>query len=356
MTYSRREFGKIALGSIPLASVGLSESSLFAADKPNSVFNGVQIGVIIPYSYHGMASDAQSLLDDMVRDNISACESHCEPLEQSAGAAVPAGRGGPGGGPGPGGGGGRGPGGGPIGPGGAPGGGPGGARGGGRAPLTPEEIAARKAATDAMTKWRLSVPMDKFVEIRKIYNGAGVHIYAFKLELTEDMPDEEYDYTFNVAKIVGSNVVSMEMPDNGDLTNRIGQFATKHKMMVGYHAHTQATPTTWDQAMSQSAYNGINLDIGHYAAAGNHDVVAFIQKHHDRITHIHLKDRKFPENGGQNMPWGQGDTPIKDVLQLMKKEKYKFPATIELEYTPPEGSDSEKEIVKCLAFAKAALA
>jgi sugar phosphate isomerase/epimerase len=319
MTYSRRQFGTIALGSIPLASLALYESRLFAADKPNSVFNGVQIGLIIPYSYHGMASDAQSLLDDVVRDNISACESHCEPIEQYAGAGVPAGR-------------------------------------GGRAPLTPEQIAAQKAAADAMTKWRLSVPMDKFVELRKMYNDAGVRIYAFKLELTEAMPDEEYDYTFNVAKIVGANIVSMEMPENGDLTNRVGKFATKHKMMVGYHAHLQATPSTWDQAMSQSAYNGINLDIGHYTAAGNHDVVAFIQEHHDRITHVHLKDRKFPENGGQNMPWGQGDTPIKDVLQLMKKEKYKFPATIELEYAPPEGSDSEKEIVRCLAFAKAALA
>ena len=354
MTYSRRQFGKIAFGSIPLASVALCESRLFAADKPNSVFNGVQIGVIIPYSYHGMASDAQSLLDDMVRDNISACESHCEPIEQYAGAAVPAGRGGRGGGRGPGDPGGRG------GPGGVTAGGPAGgagaARGGGRAPLTPEQIAAQKAAADAMTKWRLSVPMDKFVEARKMYNDAGVDIYAFKLELTEAMPDEEYDYTFNVAKIVGANIVSMEMPENGDLTNRVGKFATKHKMMVGYHAHLQATASTWNQAMSQSAYNGINLDIGHYTAAGNHDVVAFIQKHHDRITHVHLKDRKFPENGGQNMPWGQGDTPIKDVLRLMKKEKYKFPATIELEYAPPEGSDSEKEIVRCLAFAKAALA
>jgi hypothetical protein len=331
----------MALGSIPLASAVLSNSTIFAADKPDSIFNGVQIGVIIPYSYHGMASDAQSLVDDMVRDNISACEAHCEPLEQYAGAAVPAGRGAGGGG---------------RGPGGEPNGNPGGTRGGGRAPLTPEQIAARKTAADAMTKWRLSVPMSKFLEIRRTYSDSGVHIYAFKLELTEEMRDEEYDYTFNVAKIVGSNVVSMEMPDNGDLTNRIGQFATKHKMMVGYHAHTQATPTTWDQAMAQSAYNGINLDIGHYTAAGNHDVVAFIQKHHDRITHIHLKDRKFPENGGQNMPWGQGDTPIKDVLQLMKKEKYNIPATIELEYATPDESNSEKEIVKCLAFAKAALA
>jgi sugar phosphate isomerase/epimerase len=338
MTYSRRQFGKIALSSIPVASAVLASPSLFAADKPNSVFNGVRIGTIIPYSYHNMPSDGPWLLEAMVRDGISLCESHAEPIEQWAGSPMPAARGGAARGAAAGGG--------------APGGG--GARG--RAPLTPEQIAAQKAAADKMTEWRLSVPMSKYVEYRKMYNDAGVTIYAFKLGLTMAMPDSEYDYTFTAAKTLGASVVSMEMPTSGELTERVGSFATKHKMMVGYHAHLQATPTLWDEAVSQSPYNGINLDIGHYTAGGNHDVIAFMEKHHDRITHIHLKDRKFKENGGQNMPWGQGDTPITAALQLMEKDKYKFPGIIELEYTPPEGSDSEKEIVKCLAYARQALA
>ena len=327
MSYSRRQFGKIALGSIPLASYAGFSSNLFAAEKPNSVFNGVQMGVIIPYSYHGMPNDGKSLLDDMVRDGISACESHAEPIEEFVGGPkqAPSGRGGA-------------------------------AGGGGRAPLTPEQLAAQKAKAESLTQWRLSVPMEKYVAYGKMYNDAGVRIYGFKLGLTMDMPDEEFDYTFNAAKALGANQVTMEMPENGELTNRVGQFATKHKMMVGYHAHLQALPTTWDQAMSQSAYNGINLDIGHYTAAGNHDQLAFIQKNHARITSMHLKDRKYPENGGQNMPWGQGDTPIKEALQLVKMEKYKFPVTIELEYPPPEGSDSEKEIIKCLQYAKMCLA
>jgi sugar phosphate isomerase/epimerase len=84
-------------------------------------------------------------------------------------------------------------------------------------------------------------------------------------------------------------------------------------------------------------------------------VLEFVRKNQQRITSIHLKDRKYKENGGENTPWGQGDTPIREVLQLMKKERYKFPGTIELEYAPPQGSDVEKEIVRCLAYAKAAL-
>jgi hypothetical protein len=40
----------------------------------------------------------------------------------------------------------------------------------------------------------------------------------------------------------------------------------------------------------------------------------------------------------------------------MKKNKYKFPATIELEYQVPDGSDAVKEVQKCLEFCRKALA
>jgi sugar phosphate isomerase/epimerase len=301
-----------------------------AAAKPNSKFGGVQVGVISPYSFHGMASDAGSLLKDMLDLGINACELQNPPAEQFAGAPAQGGRGG-------GGGQGRGP-------------------RGGRAPVTPEQQAAQKKAAEEMKQWRLSVSMDKFKALRKMYEDAGVQIYAFKLGLTLAMSDDEYQYTFNVAKALGCNHITMELPTDGNLTKRIGEFAAKEKMMIGYHAHTQATPQLWDEAMAQSRYNGINLDLGHYTAGTSTDPTPFVKQHHDRITSMHLKDRKYETNGGENMPWGQGQTPIKEVLQLMKKDKYKFPATIELEYAPPEGSDSMKEIAKCLQYCRDALA
>jgi sugar phosphate isomerase/epimerase len=317
MVYSRRQFGKIALGSIPAASAILSSGSrAFAATKPDSKINGVLIGVIAPYSF-------QSILDDLVQANLSAVEMQNTTVEMFAGAPLPAGRGG-------------------------------GARG--RAPLTPEQIAAQKAAAQALTDWRLAASMDKYDQLRQMYADAGVWIYGFKIALTAEMPDGEYDYAFNVAKALGCNQVTMEMPTDPNLTQRVGAFATKHKIMVGYHEHTQATPTLWDQAMSQSEYNGINLDAGHYVQAGNHDVIQFVQKNHAKITSLHLKDITFPENGAVNKPWGQGDTPIREILQLAKKEKYTFPIAIELEYQIPEGSDAEKEIIRCRQYAADALA
>jgi sugar phosphate isomerase/epimerase len=98
-----------------------------------------------------------------------------------------------------------------------------------------------------------------------------------------------------------------------------------------------------------SKYFGINLDIGHFFAAG-YDPVDYLEKQHARIQVLHIKDRK--KNDGANTPWGEGDTPIKEVLQLLKKKKYKIPANIEYEY---RGDDAVAEVKKCVAFCKAAL-
>jgi len=111
-----------------------------------------------------------------------------------------------------------------------------------------------------------------------------------------------------------------------------------------------ATPESFAAAMKMSSYYKINLDIGHFTAA-NFDAVPYIKEHHAHITNLHLKDRK--KNEGANLPWGEGDSPIKEVLQLLKKEKWPIPAYIEYEY---KGSSPVEEVKKCYAYAKQALA
>jgi sugar phosphate isomerase/epimerase len=341
MLTTRRDFAKFAAAG--LSAAAFAPKSLLAQGKPNSKFSGVQIGVI-SYSYRQMPNfgkdNANEVLKDALLNGINAVELE-NVQEQWAGAPMrpmmqrpPAPAGGA-----------------------AMAGAP--PAGGGRRQMTPEQIAANEKFAAEMTAFRLSVPMSKYEALRKMYNDAGVQIYAFKITLNMKMQDAEFDYAFKAAKACGANQITMEMPDGQpELTKRIGDFASKYKMMVGYHAHLQATPTTWDEAMSQSPYNGINLDIGHFTAAGNspEEGIAFLKKNHAKITSFHMKDRKTKEHGEANMPWGQGDTPIVQALQLMKKEGYKFPATIELEYPIPEGSDSVKEVGKCLDYCKKALA
>jgi sugar phosphate isomerase/epimerase len=358
MQLTRRDLAKLA-SALPLAG------RIRAAG--DSHFGGVTVGVIAPYSFQNMTPDVDAIVKTCADLGISGVELQNNPVEAYAGAPQSGrggfGFGGPGGGPG-GPGGGRGPGGGgpPAGaaaggppPGaGGPGGGPPGR--GGRAPLTPEQQETQRKSAEALKAFRLSASMDKFKEVRQKFNGAGIDIYAYKFEYNlAPLSDEEFDYSFTVASTLGASHVTLELPNDPALTKRIGDFAATKKMNVGYHAHQQASLTAWDVAMSQSKYNGINLDVGHYTMANNAGPIPVIQKHHDRIVSMHLKDRKFQSNGGQNMPWGQGDTPLKEILQLVKAEKWKFPCTIELEYRV-EGSNAVAEVGKCLQFAKDALA
>ncbi len=348
MLFTRREFNKLALTALPASSLVTLPQA-----KPNSKFGGVQIGIIAPYSFRGLPSSADDLLKYLVQLGLNSVELQSEPVEAYAGAPA-TGRGGFPGGPPPGGQG-R-----PAGAGGgAPGGQGGPPPGGGRPPMTPEQQAAQRARAEELRKWRLALSMDKYKELRKKYNDAGVTLHIVKFNLNANMPDEEIDYCFNAAKALGCKAITCEPPLSQ--TKRLGEFAAKHQIMLGYHGHSNMTseeafakPSSWETAMAHSKWNGANIDIGHFTAGNSFSPAEFIKKHHDRITNLHLKDRKI--NQGPNMPWGQGDTQIKEILQLMKKEKYSFPACIELEYLVPEGSTVMAELAKCVQYCKDALA
>jgi len=323
MEYTRRELGKLALAGLPGAA--LLGRSVFAQTKPNSLINGVQIGTIT-YSYRSMPDQsAQATLKYILDSGISAIELMNEPAENFAGAPT-AGRG-----------------------------------GGGRGQLTPAQQAAQQAAQrearDALKKWRLSVSIDKYKALRKMYNDAGVQIYAWKC-LNPAMSNEELEYVFTVAEALGCTHTTLELTDDVTQLKRIGAFAERHKVYAAYHTHTQGSMTAFDHAFAVSNANMANVDFGHYVAGGNvgGSTLQFLEKFHDRIASFHMKDRTTPEHGAKNVPWGTGDTPLTQILQMVKKNRWTMPATIELEYQVPEGSDAVKEVVRCLQYCKGALA
>lgn len=320
---SRRQFiGKttaaigVAIAATPVFGAPAFIRSL---GKPNSKFNGVQIGAIT-YSFRSLPGDAESILKYCVDCNISAIELMGPTAEAFAGAPhmntnawLP---------------------------------------GSARPQLSDEE---RSARAKEIADWRSKVSMDKFSQLAKMYKNAGVSIYAWKPSALEERnSDAEIDYALRVAKVLGASHVTVEIPKDPAQSKRLGLIADKHKIAVAYHGHLQQTITAWDEALSQAKYNGLNCDVGHYVAAG-FDPIPLLESKHERIYSMHLKDRKSKANGGENMPWGEGDTPIVPILQLMKKNKYKFPATVELEYTVPEGSDAVKEVAKCVEYCRKAL-
>ena len=372
MAYTRREFGLLTLASLPSAALlGRSESIVgaFAQAKPNSLVDGVQLGAIT-YSFRSMPDQsAEATLRYVVDAGISAIELMGGPVESFAGAPPGPGRGGGGRGPvgrgrgpaAPG----RGPGGPPVAaaaPGGQVGaggqvaaGGPAGGRG--RGETTPEQQAAQQEHAQKLKAWRTSVSMDAFKKLRTMYNDAGVTIYAWK-ELSPNMSDEELEYIFNVAEALGCTHTTVELPTDAAQLKRLGDFAIKKKVYAAYHTHTQGKMTAFDQAFAISKGNMANIDFGHYVAGGNvgGSPMRFLEKFHDRIASFHLKDRTTPEHCALNLPFGTGETPIREILQLVKKNHWRIPASIELEYDIPEGSDAVQEVRKCVEYCRRALA
>jgi sugar phosphate isomerase/epimerase len=147
---------------------------------------------------------------------------------------------------------------------------------------------------------------------------------------------------------------------------RVADYAAKRKLRIAFHTHGQGGASEFDKVLAASPYTALNFDVGHFYGVNGESPVPVVQKYHDRIASLHLKDRKGPAaesgeaggggRGGSNVPWGQGGTPLAEILQLMKKNKYKFPASVEFEYPTPEGSDVLTEVKKCLEYCKHALA
>jgi sugar phosphate isomerase/epimerase len=367
MTYTRREFGRLALAGLPAAAVlgnGGSILGVFAQAKPSSLIEGVQIGAIT-YSFRSMADQsAAATLKYVVDAGISAIELMGGPVESFAGAPAT-------GGPGRGGGGGRGAGGArgsaqremivppgswngkPCPPVPAPGAG---GAGRGRGQMSPEQQAAMQEQAAKLKAWRTSVSMDPFKKLRQMYNDAGVTIYAWK-QLNTNMSDEEIEYVFNVAEALGCSHTTIELPTDAVQLKRLGEFAMKKKIYASYHTHLQGHMTAFDEAFAASKGNTANVDFGHWVAAGNKGgtPLQFLEKYHDRISSFHIKDRTTPEHCALNLPFGTGDTPIREILQLVRKNKWKIPASIELEYDVPEGSDAVQEVRKCLQYCREAL-
>jgi len=287
MTYSRREFGKAALAGLPL--------SLAMGAK----VNGVTLGVMT-YSYRALP---QTPGVDRVDGQIEALKANgSRDIELFEAELQPPGK------------------------------------------------------IEDLDKWRRASQMDHFTAARKKLDAAGVTTHAYTVNYKSILTDEDLDRTFEQAKALGTNVIAASTQVT--MAKRLAPFAEKHKIYVAFHGHSNtkdpnefATPESFQMALAISKYFRINLDIGHFSAAG-YDPVAYIQEHHDRITHLHMKDRK--KNDGPNMPWGDGDTPIKQVLLLLKEKKYPLPALVEYEYrgagTPVE------EVQKCLDYMRQAIA
>jgi sugar phosphate isomerase/epimerase len=223
--------------------------------------------------------------------------------------------------------------------------GPNGARGG-AAPAGGFGRGGDPVAREALRKWRLDADLDKYRAVAKKFDDAGLKFFSYNLSFNDSYTDDEIDKGMLMTKALGTRIITAS--SQASIFPRLAPFLEKHDIIIGIHNHTNG-PDVFAQAMAASKNVWVNLDVGHFFASG-YDPIAYLREHHARITNIHIKDRK--KDNGAEMPFGEGDTPLKAVLQLVKREKYDFPVCIE--YVGPDGPPVE--LKRCLDYCKAALA
>ena len=283
-----------------------------AAGKPNSKFAGVQIGMNVPYSFGKPEMTGEEILKNCVQLGLSAVELRTQSVEIFMGAPVDL-------------------------------------------IFVPKTAPKAEAAGrgEKLRQWRRSATVERAKAFRKLYEDAGVLIEIVKVDGIFKMSPEELDYMFTLARTLGGRAISTEISHAEEDLKRVGKYADKHQLMVGYHGHATTGPEHWETAFSLAKYNGANVDIGHFIAGLNTSPIPFLKKYHERVTHVHIKDRKF--NNGPNTPFGQGDTPVVETLRLIRDNHWNIQATIEFEYKVPAGSDRNTELRRTIQFCKDAL-
>ena len=209
---------------------------------------------------------------------------------------------------------------------------------------------------EVLKKWRSTVSMKKFKEVGKMFKDHGVGIHILKLG-SHKWSDIEIDYAFKVCKALGAKGITMEISE--EAAKRMAPFAEKHKLYVIFHNHSQPGMPgfSFEKFLSYDPKLMLNLDVGHYYGATGENPCNVLKRLHDRIVSIHIRDKTGPEasSPNKNRQFGDGQTPVVEMVQLIRNKKWPIYCDIELEYPIPKGSDAVTEVKKCVDYCRVAL-
>ena len=307
MILTRRDFGKLALAGFPslagLSSIALAQT----AGTPNrSYINGVQFG-LQPFCYHDLAMNRENrpiLIQRLVQNGLGMVELHAVWYEPNFG-------------------------------------GPG---------------VGAEEAREKLRNWRLNPPAGYFRDIKKEFDDKGITICTVYVNVGDSFTDAEINATFEGAKAIGAKgiVGSYGLA----VARRLSAFPGKHGMYASLHNHDNLSdPDAFSneasivKGLTFSPDLTATLDVRHFTA-GNGDCLGFLERHHQRVSAVHLGDRR--KNNGRSTPFGEGDAPIIEILRLIRDNQWPIVALLEFEHgTLRTGVD---EVQLMFDFCKRALA
>ena len=313
--FTRRYFGQLALASLPVTG------GLYGASKKlSSRIRGVRIGVAT-YSYNSLPR--QGLTDAVIRSMTDTGIGSCllnppptEPAELSEKARP--------------------------------------------APAARGPVSAEQAANiEALHHWHLTASLDYYTALRKKFTDAGLTIDMYQpTPLAAPVSDDDLNRACEVTKVLGAPCMAGAFTRSA--AKRLAPMAEQHGIKVALQGRpamtsgdpdAMAKPADFEEAMGYSKNFGSSIDVGDATAAG-WDVLRFIQDTHPRVFSLNLKDRT---KAGLSVPWGHGDSGIKEILQLIRDKKYPVICFIDCDYTTAEGGSRVADVKRCFGYARAAL-
>lgn len=307
MTLSRRAFTQLALGTtcaVGLASYGASAA---AGKLPPgiSTIKGVRFG-LQPYCYHDVPRNPYNrpiLIERMIQNQLGLVELHatwCEPNFSEPGVTA-------------------------------------------------------EAARDQLRKWRVNPPAGYYEKIKQEFDAAGIEVFSYWVNFA-DATEAEIDATYRAAKALGCKglVGSYGIEASRSLVS----YQRKYGLFTGLHNHDNvsdldaySTIASFEKGFAISPDFRATLDVRHFTA-GNGDCLAFLEKHHARTSSIHIGDRR--RNNGHSEPFGHGDAPIIEILQLIRDRGWPIVVLLEFEHGTLRTGVEEVQIA--YDFCKRALA
>jgi sugar phosphate isomerase/epimerase len=202
---------------------------------------------------------------------------------------------------------------------------------------------------EKLRQWRTNAPTGYFRDVRSRFGEAGVEIFALNYSFDVSMTDAELDSGFKQAKELGAGILTSS--STLSVAKKLVPFAERHRMVVAFHNTTSSdpdrvvSPDAYAKLLSMSKWYRINLDVAHYFAAG-YDPVRFIEEQRAKILSLHLHDRK--RDNGPSVPNGEGDTPLRKILELLRDRRWNIPCFYELEWVG--SGEPVPEIAKDLSY------
>ena len=139
---------------------------------------------------------------------------------------------------------------------------------------------------------------------------------------------------FRAAKTLGCEGVTGSY--GIEISRRLVPFPEKHGLYVGLHNHDNlsdpdaySNEASFMKGLALSPHFKAILDVRHFTA-GNGDCVGFLERHHDRMCSVHLGDRR--RNNGRSAPFGEGDSPLIEILQLLRENQWPLITLLEFEH------------------------